>query len=234
MQGEALGLIETKGNVASIEAADAMVKAANVTLVGKEKIGGGYVTVMVRGDVGAVKAATDAGAAAAKPAAPEKPIDPAAREKAAQAAMTKVAADLRVRAVKGEDFEKLQREAFVSAGLKSSAPPAKMDKVRQTTLPPTHKSVLDLKPSEVSAVIDDPSGHYIYKLVSKQALSLDAVKPEIRNTLSTQRYRDAMQAFQASPNLNQAYFGEIKNPTPPPRPGQPPAKPAHGDDEDPD
>ena len=66
MVGEALGLIETKGNVASIEAADAMVKAANVTLVGKEKIGGGYVTVMVRGDVGAVKAATDAGAAAAK------------------------------------------------------------------------------------------------------------------------------------------------------------------------
>ncbi len=62
----ALGLIETKGLVGAIEAADAMVKAANVTLVGKEKIGGGYVTVMVRGDVGAVKAATDAGAAAAK------------------------------------------------------------------------------------------------------------------------------------------------------------------------
>ncbi|MHB9095839.1 MAG: ethanolamine utilization microcompartment protein EutM [Eubacteriales bacterium] len=62
----ALGLIETKGLVASIEAADAMVKAANVTLVGKEHVGGGLVTVMVRGDVGAVKAATDAGAAAAQ------------------------------------------------------------------------------------------------------------------------------------------------------------------------
>ena len=61
----ALGMIETKGLVGSIEAADAMVKAANVTLIGKEQIGGGYVTVMVRGDVGAVKAATDAGAAAA-------------------------------------------------------------------------------------------------------------------------------------------------------------------------
>jgi ethanolamine utilization protein EutM len=61
---EALGLIETKGLVGAIEAADAMVKAANVKLVGKEKVGGGYVTVMVRGDVGAVKAATDAGAAA--------------------------------------------------------------------------------------------------------------------------------------------------------------------------
>ena len=61
----ALGMVETKGLVASIEAADAMVKAANVSLIGKVQIGGGLVTVMVRGDVGAVKAATDAGAAAA-------------------------------------------------------------------------------------------------------------------------------------------------------------------------
>jgi len=66
MNGEALGLIETRGLVGCIEAADAMVKAANVRLVGYEKIGSGYVTVMVRGDVGAVKAAVDAGLAAAK------------------------------------------------------------------------------------------------------------------------------------------------------------------------
>lgn len=65
MQKEALGLIETKGLVGAIEAADAMVKSANVFLVGYEKIGSGLVTVMVRGDVGAVKAATDAGAVAA-------------------------------------------------------------------------------------------------------------------------------------------------------------------------
>ena len=64
--GEALGMVETKGLVAMIEAADAMVKAAKVTLIGKERIGGGYVTVFVRGEVGAVKAATDAGAAAAR------------------------------------------------------------------------------------------------------------------------------------------------------------------------
>ena len=63
---EALGMIETKGLVGSIEAADAMVKAANVVLIGKEYISAGLVTVMVRGDVGAVKAATDAGAAAAR------------------------------------------------------------------------------------------------------------------------------------------------------------------------
>jgi len=66
MYGEALGMIETKGLVAMIEASDAMVKAANVKLVTYEKIGGGYVTALIRGDVAAVKAATDAGAEAAK------------------------------------------------------------------------------------------------------------------------------------------------------------------------
>ncbi len=63
---EALGMIETRGLVAAIEAADAMVKAANVTLIGTEKIGSGLVSVMIRGDVGAVKAATEAGSNAAQ------------------------------------------------------------------------------------------------------------------------------------------------------------------------
>ena len=66
MQSEALGIVETKGLVGAIEAADSMVKSANVTLVGYEKIGSGLVTVMVRGDVGAVKAAVDAGSASAE------------------------------------------------------------------------------------------------------------------------------------------------------------------------
>ena len=66
MSLEALGMVETKGLVGAIEAADAMVKAAKVELIGREQVGGGYVTVMVRGDVGAVKAATDAGATAAE------------------------------------------------------------------------------------------------------------------------------------------------------------------------
>ena len=64
--GEALGMIETKGLIGMIEASDAMVKAAKVTLIGYEKIGAGYVTAIVRGDVAACKAATDAGAAAAQ------------------------------------------------------------------------------------------------------------------------------------------------------------------------
>ncbi len=66
MEKQALGMVETKGLVSSIEAADAMVKAANVHLIGKVHVGGGLVTVMVRGDVGAVKAAVEAGSAAAK------------------------------------------------------------------------------------------------------------------------------------------------------------------------
>lgn len=65
MNADALGMVETKGLVGAVEAADAMVKAANVTLIGYEKIGSGLATVMVRGDVGAVKAAVDAGAASA-------------------------------------------------------------------------------------------------------------------------------------------------------------------------
>jgi ethanolamine utilization protein EutM len=66
MSLDALGMIETRGLIGAIEAADAMVKAANVVLIGKEYIGAGFVTVLARGDVGAIKAATDAGAAAAR------------------------------------------------------------------------------------------------------------------------------------------------------------------------
>jgi ethanolamine utilization protein EutM len=74
MSLEALGMVETRGLIGSIEAADAMVKAANVVLAGKEYIGAGYVTVLVRGDVGAVKAASDAGAAAPPPGGARKSV----------------------------------------------------------------------------------------------------------------------------------------------------------------
>ena len=94
--GEALGMIETKGLVAMIEAADAMVKAAKVTLVGWEKIGAGYVTAIVRGDVAAVKAATDAGGRGAPggrarvgPRHPQAARQPRGRAADRQAATTK-------------------------------------------------------------------------------------------------------------------------------------------------
>ena len=147
--------------------------------------------------------------------------EPEAREKAGEAALAKTAAALRARAAKGESFDTLEKEAYLAAGLKGNPPTTKMEKVRPTTLPPAHHAALQLKPGDVTEVISDPTGHYIYKLVSKQTLSLDSVRPEIKNWIATQRFRDAMQEFQGTSQLNDAYFG-IK-PKPPAQPGQPDA-----------
>ena len=169
--------------------------------------------------------------AGAKTTATQPPTE--AQKKAAEAAMKKVAADIQVRAAKGEDPDKLQKEAYIDAGLPGNPPNTKMEKVRRTTLPTNHQAVMDLKPGEVSEVISDPnSGHYIYKLVSKETLSVDTVKPEIRSTISSQRYRDSMQNFQGNVDLNDAYFGPTRNPAMPPLPrgAKPPAQQA----EDPD
>jgi hypothetical protein len=178
------------------------------------------------------KVGTKAGAkVSAKTSTNQPPTE--AQKKASEEAMTKLAASLRARAAKGEDADKLQKEAYVAAGLPGNAPSTKMEKVRRTTLPANHQAVMDLKPGEVSEVISDPnSGHYIYKLVSKETLSVDAVKQEIRNTISSQRYRDSMQNFQGNVDLNDAYFGPTRNPAMPPLPrgAKPPAQQA----EDPD
>jgi hypothetical protein len=179
-------------------------------------------------------AAKTAGAKPGVKAAEAKTEDPEAQQKAAEAAMKKVAETLQKRAAAGEDFEKLQKDAYVAAGIKGAAPPVKLDKVRRTALPTTQSKVFDLQPGAVSELITEPSGSYIYKLVSKQTLPLDAVKNEIKNTISSQRYRDSMQAVQqqATPELNEAYFG-VPKPAgmpmmpAPPRGGksQPPAEP---------
>ena len=178
------------------------------------------------------KAGTNAGAKASATASTNK-LPTEAQKKASEEAMTKLAAGLRARAAKGEDPDTLQKEAYVAAGLPGNAPSTKMEKVRRTTLPANHQAVMDLKPGEVSEVISDPnSGHYIYKLVSKETLSVDSVKPEIRSTISSQRYRDSMQNFQGNVDLNDAYFGPTRNPAMPPLPrgAKPPAQQA----EDPD
>ena len=168
--------------------------------------------------------------AATKTGAQQPPTE--AQQKAAEEAMKKVAADLRARAVKGEDPDKLQKEAYVASGLPGNPPTTKMEKVRRPALQP-HQAVMDLKPGEVSEVISDPnSGYSIYKMVSKETLSLDTVKPEIRNVISSQRYRDSRQGFQGNVDLNDAYFGPARSPAmpPPPRGAKPPAQQA----EDPD
>ncbi len=182
------------------------------------------------------KAGTKAGAKASTKASTtartnQPPTE--AQKKASEEAMTKLAAGLRSRAAKGEDADTLQKEAYAAAGLPGNAPSTKMEKVRRTTLPANHQTVMDLKPGEVSEVISDPnSGHYIYKLVSKETLSVDTVKAEIRSTISSQRYRDSMQGFQGNVDLNDAYFGPTRNPAMPPLPrgAKPPAQQA----EDPD
>ena len=157
----------------------------------------------------------------------------AAQQKAAEEAMTRVADDLRARAVKGEDPDKLQEEAYTAAGLTGNPPSTKMEKVRGAALPANHRAVMDLKPGEVSKVVSDPNGpHYIYKLVGKETLALDAVKPEIRSLISSQRFRDSMQSFQSGIDLNDAYFGPSRNPAMPPAPKG--AKPPARQDEDPD
>ncbi len=178
---------------------------------------------------------------AAKPKAGEKasgtsspPAPPTeAQKKAAEEAMTKLASTLRDRAAKGEDPDKLQKEAFVAAGLPGNVVNTKLEKARRNTLPANHQAVIDLKPGEVSEVISDTNGgHYIYKLVSKETLTLESVTPEIRKTLSSQRYRDSMQGFQGNVDLNDAYFGPTRNPAMP----QPPkgAKPSPDRGPDPD
>jgi hypothetical protein len=143
-----------------------------------------------------------------------------AREKAGEEEMNKLAQALHGRAEKGEEFEKLQKEAFEAAGFKGAPPDPKMSKVRRTTLPPKQVVAMDLKAGEVSELISDPSGYYVYKMVTKEQLPLDAVKEEIRGALSAQRYRDAMQAFQKTDNaeLNEAYFGPAPKPPAPPAP----------------
>ena len=159
------------------------------------------------------------------------------KQEQGEQAMAKLAESLRTRAVAAEDFAKLQKEAFTAAGMTVESPTVTM-KVRRTGLPPAHVAVFDLKPGEVSVVLNDSGGHYVYKMVSKEQLPLDQVKEEIRGTLRTQRVRDAMDKVQNSfkTETNEAYFGpagpggmrqpppRIPHPTAPGAPGQPPAQ----------
>lgn len=134
-------------------------------------------------------------------------------------AMSKLAESLRARAAAGEEFVKLQKEAFDAAGMKIESPTVNLPKVRRTGLPPAHAAVFDLKPGEVSQVINDAGGHYIYKLNSKDLLPLDQVKDEIHNTLQSQRNRDMMEKINNSFKVetNEAYFGPAQAMTPPQR-----------------
>jgi parvulin-like peptidyl-prolyl cis-trans isomerase-like protein len=159
-----------------------------------------------------------------------KPADTKAQEQAAEEAMTKEAEALRTRAAAGEDFEKLQKEAFEAAAIKGSAPSVDIGKMRRTNLPPSQAAAYELKSGEVSQVVSDPSGHYIFKMVSKEVLPLEQVKDEIHATLQNQRLKDALQAIQQSTTteLNEAYFGSAPSANPSPAPVAAPGRPKSG------
>jgi len=126
---------------------------------------------------------------------------------------------LRAEAVEGTDFAKLQAEAFRVAGLKSTPPNVNLGKMRRSTLPPSHASVMDLKAGQISPVIADQSGYFIYKVKSTDTMPLDQAKEEIKGMLRAQRMQDEMRSLQtsATPELDEAYFG----PETPPRAPQP-------------
>jgi len=132
-----------------------------------------------------------------------------AKSEEGEQAMTKLAESLRTRAAAGEDFTKLQKEAFEAAGMKMQSPTVNLPSVRRNTLPPTHAAVFDLKPGEVSQVIDDSGGHYIYKVNSKSEISLDQATNEIHGKLQNDRMRQRMDELNNSFKVetNEAYFG---------------------------
>ena len=150
-----------------------------------------------------------------------------ANEGLADTAENKLAEDLRQRAMAGTDFKTLQKEAYDKTGLQN--PLETRVTVRAWTLPSSHQSLLQLKPGELSPVIQDPLGLYIYKLISRHPIPLDAVKQEIQNTLIALRKQQEIKEFTRSMNitLNPEYFGPPPairaQPKPVPVTGQTPA-----------
>ncbi len=138
-----------------------------------------------------------------------KEAEDKAKQEQGEQELTKLADTLRQRAAAGEDFMKLQKEAFEAANMKMDSPTVSLPKVRRTGLPPAHAAVFELKVGEISAVITDNGGHYIYKVVSKETLPLDQVREEIHNTLKSQHMKDVMDKYNNSYHAeqNEAYFG---------------------------
>ncbi len=160
------------------------------------------------------------------------------RQADGEAAMKAEADKLHARAAAGEDWSKLQDEAFQAAGYKAKAPNVDMGKVRRSGLPPSQApQVFDLATGKVSPVIEDTSGYFIYKMGEKDTEPLDKVKEEIHNTLRAQRMQDSMQQVQqsATTTLNDEYFGgeqapgaEMMGPGHPMPPGMKPPTPPNG------
>jgi hypothetical protein len=173
-----------------------------------------------------------------------KEAEEKAKADEAEQAMSKLAASLRARAAAGEDFAKLQKEAFEAAGMKIESPTVNLPNVRRTGLPPGHVAVFELKAGDVSQLISDSGGHYVYKVNSKDHLTLDQANNEIHSKLQNDRTREMMDKVNNSFKVetNEMYFGpggvgqappprlphprSVPSPTAPqqtPPPAQPPA-----------
>jgi hypothetical protein len=139
-----------------------------------------------------------------KPTAEEE----AARQAASERELSELAQSLRARAAAGEDFLKLQREAFEAAGVKVASATTSMGKVRRSALPAAQLEIFELKVGAVSQVVTDAGGHYVYKLEAKDRLTLDEAKGEIRHTVESQHLKEAMDKIQASytTETNDIYF----------------------------
>jgi hypothetical protein len=154
-----------------------------------------------------------------------------AKTEESEQAMTKLATTLQARAAAGEDFAKLQKEAFEAAGMKMENPTVNLPSVRRTGLPPAHAAVFELKPGEVSQVISDSGAHYIYKVNSKDHITLEAATNEIHSKLQNDKTREMMDKVNNSFKVetSEAYFGPggVSAAPPPrmPRPHMPPGAP---------
>src|SRR5258706_1589407 len=116
-----------------------------------------------------------------------------AKQEKGEQELNALADSLRARAAAGEDVIKLQKEAFEAGGQKVDSPTVNLPKVRRTGLPPAHAEVFDLKVGEVSKVISDNGGHYIYKEGSKEVLPLEQVKDEIHNKMKSEGLKERME-----------------------------------------
>ncbi len=144
----------------------------------------------------------------------EKPPD----EKTLQAEGAKIRA---AAAASGADFEKLQKQAYEELGIKTPPPPTNVGTQRREALPPSQQKVFELQPGQVSEVISEPGGLYIFKLESKKKLTLAEVTPEINRILEGERMKQLMDKVTKNikPELNQGYFGAAAGPGPVVPPG---------------
>ena len=160
----------------------------------------------------------------------QKPNDPDAQKKReeSEAAMKEEADKLRARAAAGEDFAKLQQEAYDFANYKLKAPNTRVENVRKASIPPGDVSIFDLKKGDVSQVFNDPAGYMIYKVAGTEELPLASVREEIARALQAENARKAFDELQGSvkTTLNDSYFAvpappSLKNPGEQPAAEQP-------------